>query len=122
MAWAKGQSGNPKGRLSEKPFTDALRFQLAKAGDNQHAVRKIAQIVIDKALEGDEWAIDRIWDRLDGKVAQQVDATIDARVSNISSEEMDARMRELAVKFGLLKDVTPRPASVPQIIDEEVDA
>ncbi|MCP4319419.1 MAG: hypothetical protein GY789_26385 [Hyphomicrobiales bacterium] len=46
------------GRRQEKPFKDALRMEIATAGDDQKALRKIA-------------AIREIADRLDGKSVQQ---------------------------------------------------
>lgn len=60
------------GRKQEKPFRDALRMELAAAGEDGKALRKIARALIDKAGEGDMQAIKEIADRVDGKVAQAV--------------------------------------------------
>ena len=40
MVWTKGVSGNPGGRAKEKPFRDALRLELAAAGDDHKALRR----------------------------------------------------------------------------------
>lgn len=60
------------GRKQEKPFRDALRMELAAAGDNNKALRMIAAKLIEKATEGDMQAIKEIADRTDGKVAQTI--------------------------------------------------
>jgi hypothetical protein len=60
------------GRKQEKPFRDALRMELAAAGDDGRALRLIAQKLIEKAQEGDMQAIKELADRTDGKVAQAI--------------------------------------------------
>ena len=60
------------GRKAEKPFKDALRMELAAAGEDQKALRKVAKVLIKKAQDGDMQAIKELGDRIDGKVAQQV--------------------------------------------------
>ena len=60
------------GRKQEKPFKDALRMSLAAAGEDQKALRKIADTLIEKAVEGDMQAIKEIADRIDGKPSQQI--------------------------------------------------
>jgi hypothetical protein len=70
MAGVAGRSGTNKGK--DKPFRDALRMQLAAAGDNQKALRAIADALIASAMAGDMQAIKEIGDRLDGKPAQAI--------------------------------------------------
>lgn len=60
------------GRKQEKPFADALRMELAAAGEDQKALRLIARALIDKASSGDMQAIKELADRADGKVPQQL--------------------------------------------------
>lgn len=57
-------------------FADALRMELAAAGDDNKALRAIAKNLINLAQKDDEKAlpaINAIADRLDGKPAQAVE-------------------------------------------------
>lgn len=82
MGWKKGQSGNPKGRAVEKPWTDALKRVMAqlelrdkdgkvivKRGE---ALRKIAETVVERAILGDKDAWKEVGERVEGKAAQVV--------------------------------------------------
>lgn len=69
------------GRRQEKPFRDALRLEIAEAGDNRQALRNIAKKLIAQAEGGDMQAIKEFADRLDGKSVQQLD--VDATVRTI---------------------------------------
>lgn len=72
------KAGRPKGATNkDKPFADALRMELADAGEDHKALRKIAAKVILMAENGDMQAINAIADRLDGKPAQESTVTID---------------------------------------------
>lgn len=73
----------------DKPFRDALRLQLAAAGDDMKALRSIADALIASAQDGDIQAIREIGDRLDGKPAQE--STID-----ITTHRFVARIPEKA--------------------------
>jgi hypothetical protein len=64
---------NPRGQQRDKPFRDALRMQLAAAGDDHKALREIADALIVQAKTGDIQAIREIGDRLDGKPAQAIE-------------------------------------------------
>jgi hypothetical protein len=64
---------NPRGQQRDKPFRDALRMEIAAAGDDHKALRLVAKALIDKAQEGDIPAIKEIGDRLDGKVPQAIE-------------------------------------------------
>ena len=65
--------GRPAGSQNkDKPFRDALRLAIAEAADNPRSLRKVAERLIDKAMEGDVQAIKEIGDRLDGKPAQAI--------------------------------------------------
>jgi hypothetical protein len=81
MPWKKGQSGNPKGVGvgKEKLMRQALMMELKSAGEDLPELRQIARRVIDCALNDEEnwsWAVKEIWDRLDGKPHQPVEASI----------------------------------------------
>jgi len=64
---------NPRGQQRDKPFRDALRMELAAAGEDSKALREIAKALILKASDGDTTAIKEIGDRLDGKPAQALE-------------------------------------------------
>lgn len=76
MAWKKGESGNPSGRIrpEAKTISDTLR-RAALAG--AEALRKGADEVVAQAAGGDlaAWAFLR--DTLEGKPVQQVQAAVD---------------------------------------------
>ena len=72
MRFEKGKSGNPGGRPKERPFADALRMEVAEAGEDHKKLRAIAHKLLDKAEAGDMPAINAIADRLDGKVPQAI--------------------------------------------------
>lgn len=99
MAFKKGQSGNPLGRRSEKPFADALRMELAAAGGDHRALRAIARNLIALAQEPSKEAlpaISAIADRLDGKPAQESTVTIDDKrdIQEFSDEELLLLLKE----------------------------
>lgn len=101
MAFQKGKSGNPGGRKSEKPFADALRMELAEAGENHKALRAIAKNLIDLAQKGELAAlpaINAIADRLDGKPAQESTVIIDDKrdATDWTRDELVAFLRNSA--------------------------
>lgn len=66
-------AGRPAGAPNkDKPFRDALRMELADAGENHRKLRAIASKLIELAEAGDMQAIKEIADRTDGKVPQAV--------------------------------------------------
>jgi hypothetical protein len=66
-------AGRPPGsKNKDKPFRDALRMAIAASEDNPRTLRRLAETLYDRALEGDVQAIKEIGDRLDGKVAQSI--------------------------------------------------
>ena len=67
--WQKGQSGNPKGRPSQKPFKEALS---ALAGKSPEALAQAAAALMARAMTGDVAALKEVADRLDGKVPASV--------------------------------------------------
>jgi hypothetical protein len=82
MAWKKGQSGNPLGRLpGEKQFADQLRIVLAERVDKNdpksvRKLRRIAEKLAECALNGEPWAIAQVADRIDGKPKQESDVSV----------------------------------------------
>jgi hypothetical protein len=77
MPFEKGQVSNPNGN-NGKPFRDALRMELAAAGDDHRALREIAANLIQLAKLRDTDAlpaIREVADRTDGKVPTPVGGT-----------------------------------------------
>ena len=78
MPWKKGQSGNPLGRLpGEKQFADQLRIVLAEPVDKNdpksvRKIRRIAEKLVECALNGEPWAISQVADRIDGKATAEI--------------------------------------------------
>ena len=75
------------GRRQEKPFADALRMELASAGEDHKKLRAIARMLIDKAEAGEGWALKELADRTDGKPSQQID--VDANVTMTHEEALE---------------------------------
>ena len=99
MAGVKGRSGTNKGK--EKPFADALRMELAAAGEDHKALRAIARNLITLAQKDDKDAlpaINAIADRLDGKPAQESTVTIDDKrdATDWTRDELVAFLRDSA--------------------------
>lgn len=67
MAAPVGNSNAKKG----KEWFDALRKECVQ----RDALRKIASVVVDKAIAGEQWAIQEVGNRLDGKPAQAVEVS-----------------------------------------------
>ena len=74
-AWKKGESGNPKGRPKDKPITAALR-ELMDRNDGE-AIKALAAVALKNALKGDFRFAKEILERIDGKVAEQLDLNAD---------------------------------------------
>jgi hypothetical protein len=89
--------GVHRGQQRDKPFRDALRIEIADAGDDRKALRAIARALIMNAQNGDNIAIREVADRLDGKVPQAIVGDDDEdpiRVAEITDEQ---RSRAVAV-------------------------
>lgn len=95
MPFQKGKSGNPGGRGKEKPYAEALRMELAAAGDDRKELRAIARAHIDAAKAGDLQAINALADRLDGKPVQESNVTVHRDVTELSDGEIAERIAEL---------------------------
>src|SRR5215813_4655188 len=66
---------NPRGQQRDKLFREALRLELAAAGEDLKKLREIACVLIEKAAAGDIQAINCLADRLDGKPTQMLEHT-----------------------------------------------
>ena len=101
MGFQKGNRANPGGRPKDKPFADALRMELAAAGEDHKALRLIARNLIDLAQKAELTAlpaINAIADRMDGKPAQESTVTIDDKrdATDWTRDELVAFLRNTA--------------------------
>lgn len=108
MAGVKGRSGTNKHK--DKPFVEALRMEIAAAGEDHKALRKIAAKLINLAENGDMQAINAIADRLDGKPQQSVDMTMTRQVAK---ELSDDELADIAVGSG--EGVTEPPVDTSKL-------
>lgn len=85
MKKKRGAQPDNKNATHDKPWTNALERALAqyKAGDLRmgQALRRIADGVVKRALDGDAAAVKEISERLDGKPVQPVAGKIDTNVT-----------------------------------------
>src|SRR5262249_51521852 len=63
----------PRGQQRDKPYREALRMELAAAGEDMKKLREIARVHIARCEAGDMQAIKELADRLDGKPAQMLE-------------------------------------------------
>lgn len=63
-----GNQNAAKGKM----FEGALKRALAR---NDGSLNKIADELVAKACTGEQWAVQMVADRLDGKAKQQIEAT-----------------------------------------------
>ena len=57
-----------KNRAKGKEWFDAIRKECVQ----RDALGKIAKVLVDKAIEGEQWAVQEIGNRFDGKPAQSM--------------------------------------------------
>src|SRR5258708_29206055 len=60
----------PRGQQRDEPYREALRMELAAAGEDMKKLREIARVHIARCEAGDMQAIKDLADRLDGRPAQ----------------------------------------------------
>ena len=89
--WKPGQSGNPGGRPSEKPFIDAVRKAIKES--NGISLQRIARKLIKMAELGKPWAVQLLCERLDGKTPVDVRITRDVR--EMSLDEILGELAEV---------------------------
>ena len=65
----KGHSGNPKGRIKGRTPSDFLRARLEKGNTYEQIIDKVTSL----ALSGERWAVELLFDRMEGKPLQVID-------------------------------------------------
>ena len=48
MPFQPGNSGHPEGQRRAKPFAEALRMEIAAAGDDCKALRRVARALLEE--------------------------------------------------------------------------
>jgi Family of unknown function (DUF5681) len=83
MAFQKGQSGNPSGRPTERPWRLAIHqaLQMKSIDGMRRKLDDIAETLVALAVGGDMAAIKEIGDRMDGKPAQAIVGDADQPVT-----------------------------------------
>ena len=74
MPWRPGQSGNPAGRRNEALFRSCLLLALNEPHGPKRIpkLRVIADKLVAEAIKGEQWAIQEIGNRLDGRPTERV--------------------------------------------------
>jgi len=74
----------PEGNINwkGKVWNDALRRAIVQ--DDGLRLRKAAEKLLDKAADGEAWAVKEIADRLDGKDAQDVKLEADINIHSLA--------------------------------------
>lgn len=95
----------------EKSFANMLNIELKQAigigvdGQPVTKLRKIAEMLVSKAMGGDMAAIKEVADRTDGKPVQAVEASVE--VENVSREQ-----REAAIAAALKAEMEDRRSTL----------
>lgn len=113
MVFRPGQSGNPGGKREAKVVTDAL-WLAAKRADHEGktALNRMAEKIMAKAIEGDQWACTFITERLEGKIPQPVAGSMEVGPSQLFLEIIkaisDGRVPEgVTIEAEQSADLTP---------------
>jgi hypothetical protein len=104
--WEKGISGNLKGRPKEAILTREIRAQLNDVrADGKTNAQAIVESMIERAVKGDVRAADLIFNRVEGRVLQSVDLSVNTdwmrtvEQFDISEAELMNEVRELLGEF-----------------------
>ena len=101
--WKPGQSGNPNGAPRLKKFLAKLERVIAQ--DDGKGLRDAADKVYKLAAEGEEWAIQFLADRLDGKPTQQLDMRVTRPTKELTDDEL------VSIAAGSGEGIAPAPSS-----------
>lgn len=77
--------GNQNARKKTRMLTDALKRELTQ---NPEEVLEVARKLISSAKNGESWAQNLIWERVDGKVAQAIVGDDDEPPINVATKIM----------------------------------
>ena len=85
--FVKGKSGNPKGSPKKaKCIPDILRSITSEKADGYETkLHQILNNVVNQAVKGDQWSIQFVADRMEGKPAQVINQTIEELPSGFTT-------------------------------------
>jgi len=76
-SWKPGESGNPKGLSLKRHVSDALRGPLKNIDPKKaKAIELLALSIVRDAIKGSKEDRKEIWERLEGKVTQPIEAEL----------------------------------------------
>jgi hypothetical protein len=94
MPFQEGQSGNPGGSLKKRNLLTSALDRALLAEDSKR-VREIAEKIVTLAAEGDKWAVEFVWDRVEGKVPVNVKQEVDVTHRHDDVSAADRRIAEI---------------------------
>lgn len=77
-SWKAGESGNPEGLKKKTAIRDC--FLRLNAQSDGNMVREICEKVVELAKEGEQWAVQELFNRIDGKPPQAVTGDEDSPI------------------------------------------
>tara|TARA_R100000808_G_C2026647_1_gene72375 strand:- start:155 stop:475 length:321 start_codon:yes stop_codon:yes gene_type:complete len=88
--FVKGKSGNPNGRPKKaKCIPDILRSITSEKADGYETkLHQILDNVVNQAIKGDQWSIQFVADRMEGKPAQVINQTIEELPSGFTTTRL----------------------------------
>lgn len=86
MTWEKGKSGNPSGRPAEQQITTLIRRACVQ--EDWKRVRRGVEKVLDAVAAGEQWAINFVADRMDGKPHQSATIVHQREVKDLTTHEL----------------------------------
>lgn len=109
--WQRGQSGNPSGRpLGSVSLSTTLLRRLTP-----ERAAEIVDSVLDQAAAGREWAVQLVWDRIDGRTVQRTESvSVQAHVLTDALGQLSADEQ-----LALLDRLERRLAALPPAPDTE---
>jgi hypothetical protein len=95
--WGKGVSGNPAGRPKNEPLlSPEMRRQLKNVCPFDAAKRTWLEVIVEKtmhlaAYKGNPAAIKEVWERIDGKVKENIQLDIQLQqIRAMTDDELEA--------------------------------
>lgn len=73
-----GNTNSSRGRLVTDQIMIALKEECEHEGEKTNKMRKLASMLVDKALDGDMSAVKEVMDRAEGRPTQRIESDGDA--------------------------------------------